>query len=327
MKPLLTTGLRGRFLVAAAAMLLGTATAAGPAAAADPDRVAYYPSGFTADSTGGWVPRPLSIVDGAIQKFDAQSLEILAAGAAEPQVVATKQIVWIRAGWDDASASAGNEAFQQGRYDEAIAPLLEAVQRGPAAWRQQWLLALLSSAAFESGRYAAAFELVGQLDRSDLPAPLLDLLPIAYTPGGTPRAADAARPMLARAEPLVRLLAASVLLTGADAAAAERVLQQLAVQTERPLVARLAEAVLWRRTPPPQVSAAAAAWWDKIDRLPPSIAGGPMVVVADRLQAAGLNDQALEAWLTVQLLASGDGPRSDIASQRVGELRSSDADP
>lgn len=271
--------------------------------AAEVDRVAYLP--VTSDrQQDTWLAQPLLKLSGAIESFDAQQLEITVSGETQPTRIRTERIVWVQPGWDDEDARAGVEAYQAGDWPQAIARMLAALKKRPPVWRQEWLSVKLANAAFEAGRYPAAFELIAQLDRGALPVPMVGQLPIVWS-GRTTDAGltAAAQAKLNAAEPLARLAAASVLLTTTEAPAAQRVLEALAADVERPLVAKLADAQLWRKATPVETARSAPRWQEKTNALPPAMITGPMAAIAERLQAAGEAERAVELWLAVALLS------------------------
>ncbi|WP_164104002.1 tetratricopeptide repeat protein [Candidatus Laterigemmans baculatus] len=276
-------------------------------------------------SDSSWLPQPILHTAGEVLEFTPESLRVDSGepGASEAErrredsleLIASERVVWIEPGWTTTSARQGMEAFEAGRYGESIPLLLEAVRDRPPVWQQQWLTGHMALAAAEAGRYPAALELIAQLSRSRPPTPMLCLLPIRWTA----RAADAsavaaARSQLDAAEPEVRLVAASWMLgsTG-DRTAAERTLRELSSDDAHPWLARLADCVLWRRTAVPQIEAAAAGWLKKIDQLPISLQGGPLLCAADRLAAAGQGERARELALAAALLHRHPRPIAEEA--------------
>lgn len=305
--------------------VVGLASAAATAAASD--RIRYTPeqtrqTGPLNVPSEEWIPQPLVTVIGTIESFNGQWLEILPDGTEEPLRLPSDRLLLVDPGWQDADAVAGVEAYRQADYKEAIPRLLEAVKRRPDAWRQQWLSVRMAVAAFEVNRYPAVLELVAQLDRSELPAVMVGQLPIQWhTPSRNPQLVAAAKSKLTAPEPLVRLIAASMLLGGADSTTAEATLKELSQDGTHPLLARLADALLWRQTPPPETKEEFPRWKQKLERLPIAVRWGPMMVAADRLQAAGEKEQALEWWLAAGLLApQADHPEAARARQRADEL-------
>lgn len=297
------------------------------AAADSPDRIRYTPerldrSDRPSHRTDAWIPQPLITVIGAIESFDRQSLQILPDDAEEPLRLPSDRLLLVEPGWEDADAIAGLDAYRQAAYKEAIPRLLEAIKRRPTAWRQQWLSVRMAVAAYEANRYPAVLELIAQLDRSRLPAVMVGQLPIEWHhTSPNPQRTAAAKSTLAASEPLVRLTAASMLLGGTDSATAEATLRRLSQEGTQPLKARLADALLWRQTPPPETKNEFPRWKQKIKRLPIAVRWGPMMVVAERLQAAGEQEQALEWWLAAGLLApQAEHPAAVRARRRAAEL-------
>lgn len=266
-----------------------------------------------------WLPQPIIETSGAIVQMTDETLQVESRSDDKPTNIAVDRIVWIEPAWASAEAREGMEGFAAGRYGEAIPRLLQAIRSGPPLWQQQWLTAHMAMAAYEAQRYPAALELVGQLERSGAPMPMLALLPIRWTSGSIEApAVIAARARIDAAEPSVRLVAASWLLSNtATRARAERTLDQLAVDTANPWVARLAEAVRWRRTAVPRIEADAPGWLEKIDRLPIGLQGGPLLCAADRLDAVGRGEQARELFLAAALLHRHPRPIADEARAAV----------
>ncbi len=301
-----------------------------PLPAAEVDRIAYLPVSSDRQQDT-WLAQPLLKLSGAIESFDAQQLEITVSGETQPTRIRTERIVWVQPGWDDEDARTGVEAYQAGDWPQAIARMLAALKKRPPVWRQEWLSVKLANAAMEAGRYPAAFELIAQLDRKPLPLPMVGQLPITWS-GRTSDAGliAAAKAKLNAAEPLARLAAASVLLTTAEAPTAQRVLEALAGDAGRPLVAKLADAQLWRMATPVETARSAERWQEKADGLPPATFTGPLAVIADRLQAAGESERAVELWLAVALLspdpASPQARRAKQSAQQLLRTLGRDAD-
>lgn len=276
-------------------------------------------------SASEWLPQPILQTSGEIVEFTAETLrlkspetktgETAKRAGDEVTAIAADRLVWIEPAWSDESARQGMEDFQAGRYGESIPHLLQAVRARPPVWQQQWLTGHMAMAAAESGRYPATLELVGQLARSRPPTPMLCLLPIRWTARPMDASAvAAARASLDATEPAVRLVAASWMLGSAgDRAAAERTLLGLSNDAQHPWIARLAEAVRWRRTPVPQIEAASTEWMEKIDQLPISLQAGPLLCAADRLAAAGFGERAGELYLAVAMLHQHPRPVADEA--------------
>jgi hypothetical protein len=118
------------------------------------------------------------------------------------------------------------------------------------------------------------------------------------------------------------LVAASWLLSSpSDRLVAERVLEALAADRREPALARLAEVVSWRRTPVPQIANAAANWPQLVERLPISLQGGPLLTIADRLEAAGEQARSREFYLTVALLHQHPNTLARYATETLEQVK------
>lgn len=127
-------------------------------------------------------------------------------------------------------------------------------------------------------------------------------------------AVAAARQVLTSPHSEVRLVAASWLLSEPnERELAERTLEALSKDRSQPQLAALATVVRWRRTPVPQIEKLSEEWLRNIDRLPIALQGGPLICVADRLQAAGAAEKARDLWLTVLVLHRLPKPLNDVA--------------
>ena len=99
----------------------------------------------------------------------------------------------------------------------------------------------------------------------------------------------------------VRLVAASWLLTSPARSDAARMLSQLSSDAKRPVIAKLAELVLWRTATPPQVAENANRWSQQLDALPVVLQTGPKLTLAEKFAAAGLQQEAKQLKLALEL--------------------------
>ncbi|WP_153558444.1 hypothetical protein [Roseimaritima sediminicola] len=290
------------------------------------DRVAYLPAENAAAGSEAehrdWRNRPLQVVTGSIQNWNEKHLQIQSAGGQDVTALRSEAVVWVLPHWSDADARAGARAYAEGQLAEAIAKMLAAIKKRPRSWQQEALSVRLAVAAFEAGRYPAAFELIAQLDRGDLPAVLVGQLPIVWS--GRSRDAGliaAAKARLDAPQPLLRLAAASALLSTSEAAAARRTLEDLAGDGTRPIVAKLADAQLWRTATPVETKQSASRWQEKCEAMPPAVTSGPWAAIAERLQTAGETEAALEYWLAVAMLSPDpDHPAAQRARRVAAQL-------
>lgn len=262
-----------------------------------------------------WLPQPLRVSSGTLLEFSRERVRLRPSDGEAVQSIPARRVVWMQPQWRDERASEGMAAFADGRYEEAIGALLAAIKLRPPVHEQYWLTGHLALAAYQANKYAATLELVRSLDASGAPVPVYGLLPVRWrSRPSSPQAVAAAREAVQNESPLVRLVAASWLLSSpADRLVAERILDALAADKQRPDVARLAAVVRYRRASIPQVSTLAKKWMREVETLPIALQAGPWLTVGDRLESAGELAEAREAYLTVALLHQCPRPWTDEA--------------
>ncbi len=271
------------------------------AAAAKPDRVWLAPSKPTA-AQSRWYPQAITVIVGRVVSLDDKQLEILVSGDEVPTRVAAHRVTWIRPGAISDKQSSALQRYADKDYGGALRPLLDSLNDRPPVWRQQWLSMLAADAAWRSSRSEIALELVSQLDTRPLAPYVLAWLPIAWKNDRQPASSVlAAEQRLADKSAAVRLVAASWLLASPSRNQAATVLKQLAADTERPAIAQLAAAVLWRTATPPQVSQHADDWQQQLDELPIVLQTGPMLTLSGRFESAGLEREAKQLKLSLEL--------------------------
>ena len=70
---------------------------------------------------------------------------------------------------------------------------------------------------------------------------------------------------------------------------------------QRPEIAQLAEAVLWRAATPPDVKRSASKWLARLDALPMVLQTGPTATLIDKLRGAGQADAANHLQWSLEL--------------------------
>lgn len=268
-------------------------------------------------------PRSLVRRQGTIDALDDQTLVFSSTGEGGTVQIASSRVIWAEPGFDDPETLQAVARFRSGQFKESISPLLEAITRGPSVWRAQWLSMHLWQAAYRSERYPAVLELVEQIDARPLPALLIGGLPIHWADGRLPPAAvEAANRALAKpsSSPATRLVAASWLLGQSADTSAVRVVETLAEQRERPLLAAIAETLSWRKATPPNLQEHRDRWKSRLSELPLTLYPGPAVLLAHRLEAVGDREQALELFLSVAITPPRPHEMSSFAITRAVSL-------
>lgn len=297
--------------------------AAEPVAAAEPvDTIWLEPATVQRDQRP-FLPRSLVRRHGTIESFDDQSLVFSPAGEDGSLQVASSRVIWAEPGFSDQETIAAVARFRAGQFKESISPLLEAITRRPSVWRAQWLSMHLWQAAYRAQRYPAVLELVEQIDARPSPALLIGGLPIHWADGRLPPAAvEAAHNALAKpsSSPAARLVAASWLLGQSADASAVVVIEAIAEQRERPLLAAIAETLLWRKATPPSLREQRDQWKSRLAELPLTLYPGPAALLAHRLEAIGDREQALELFLSVAVTPPRPHEMSSYANTQAVSL-------
>lgn len=283
------------------------------------DQIWFQPPARSS-SDPGLLPRPIEKVVGKVVKVDNGVFEVEpAAATADSTFVAHQRLVWLEPAWKNQDAAEGMQYFQNAQYAEAITSMFAGIKSGPPVWQQQWLLVHLAQAAFEAERFAPVLQLVGDFSKSRPPENFFGLLPIHWTSRGLPGTAIAeARSKIEADDPVVRLVAASWLLSSPqDRRLAESALEALSADRRNPVVSRYAEVLRWRRTSVPEIPDAAERWIQAVERLPIMLQPGPLLTIADRLQAAGESARARELFHSVALLHQRPRPLADRARREL----------
>ncbi len=310
-----------QFVVAIALLFSGSWAAAA-------DAVWYLPPAASSVGQTGWLPQPLRKLSGTIESFQQGKLQIVVADASSVEGLARREldddrIVWIQVDWsgEGAEVQQAFEDFNNRQFAACLKPMGEYVKRAKPRWRQLIAYGYLMNAAAAVDKHSAALAIAAGFHAAAPPACFYSLLPIAWTRPPINAARDqAAVAGLQHADPAVRVIAASWLLTGTNRQRADAVLARASNDPTDPLLARLADAIRWRTAAGPEVAASLATWERKVDQLPIAVQAGPMTAIADRLQASGRGEEALAWWLSVAELGKQPGELADEAAAKARQL-------
>jgi hypothetical protein len=252
---------------------------------ADCDQVWIEPARATSLQSD-WYPRAIETVSGQVTQFDAEQLRLSKDSGAQSQVVPATRILWVRPDPRSELEAESMRLFAEGEYSASLLKLPEILATKPPVWRQQWITMTAAVAAWKSNRSDIALELVSQLDRRPLPPMVIAWLPIAWTNRSLPDpAVEAASQRLADPSPLVRLVAASWLLSSPQRRQAITTLKQLEAEPRKE-IARFARILSWRTATPPEVIASSDDWQNAIESLPLVWQTGPLTLLVDKLRSA-----------------------------------------
>ncbi len=263
------------------------------------DRVWLSPSHSEAS---GWYPKAIQTIVGEVTRFDKEGLTIRQIGDEKESSFAADRVIWIAPNEVSEKQSIAIGLFEEKKFDEALRALLESLSERPPIWRQQWLSMLAAQAAWRNGQTAIALELVSQLDRRSLPPLVVAFLPLAWNSSRVePSAVADAEKRLNDPSPAVRLVAASWLLTTQKRSEANAILKTLTADSERPDLAKLAEALRWRTAAPPEIEKLADQWQEKLDEMPMVLQVGPTITLIEKFETAGLDREAKRLRASLEL--------------------------
>jgi len=282
------------------------------------------------DDTVRFSPQRIIYRRGVIESFDDKSIRFLDTtddGAEQSKrnllKVPSPRVIWIEPRFEDQATVAAIASFRSGDPKDAIAPLLEAINRRPPVWLAQWLSMHLWQAAFQAQKYPATLALVNQIDSRPMPTVVAGGLPIHWTSEWLPpEALEAARKVLNAEESLeaTKLVAASWIVGNQGDAQAVAVLDAISQQNTRPALAQLAKSLLWRKATPPSIRENRRQWQASLSMLPLTLVSGPSLLLADRLQASGDNETSLELLLSAGVTPPRPHYITRTAKQRAVEL-------
>lgn len=274
---------------------------ASSSSSAQVDKVWIAPTSPTA-AESHWYPKSIETLVGNVVRFDKERIEIMVQGENAPRRMAAYRVVWIEPAKVSQNQAAAIKLFADKNYTAAVKPLIECVDKQTPVWRQQWISMLAANASWRSSRSEIALEIVSQLDARPLTAYVLAWLPIAWESERIQAAAmTAAEQRIGDKSAAVRLVSSSWLMQSPSRTQAAAVLSELAVDRDRPVIAQLAETVLWRAAPPPEVIKKHSQWQERIAALPIVLQTGPTILLADKCEAAGLDPIAKKLKLMREL--------------------------
>jgi hypothetical protein len=195
----------------------------------------------------------------------------------------------------------GRQRLATGEYDSAKAALEKAKSAAKATWQKNEIEALIAQCELGLGEIDAAASRMAALVKDDPDSRLLGYLPLAWVDSfQTPSPANLAS--WAKDEsPVLKLLAASWMLSGDKRKEAAAQLEKISSGPSRRL-AILAEAQLWRSKLPTARQLDGQRWLERTASFPEDLQAGPYYIAG---QAAARTDQPLraaEAWMRIALM-------------------------
>ncbi len=255
-----------------------------------------------------WDPRQLFEDAGVVLEWDSQRTVLVRSSAKNGTTIPGDFVVRIEPSWANESAEKIHRFFAERQYQAVVTSGKEAINSGLPRWQQRVILAEMIESYSAMGRPNLAGILFVSLAKEDCPQLLLATIPL---PWGERSFADAD---LARIQSLsdgwivqesdpVQLLGAAWLISGAKRLNAIETLEKLAKNSKSPIIGAYARAQLWRTVPPAEIlSDRLPRWLAERDKLLVPMQAGPTMLLAERLQQAGLSNLAIPEWLRIATL-------------------------
>lgn len=260
-----------------------------------------------------WNPPEVSVESAVVLDWNDKDLIVVRRDSMDKVVLPSPNIIRMEPRWENELAASLHSDFLNGRYAEAIAKggrILgqKSEQPGTPRWQQRVLIAELVECSIATNRWERACLLYSALAKDQPPPLLLTAMPIPWTTTTAEirdraKIQEAATAWLEDARPPMQLMGAAWLLDSDRREESIRALNRLAQSSEKTVIAKYAEAQLWRSYAPKELSGERLAQWTAHrDSMPIPFQAGPSFLMAEKLSVAGATPRALEEYLRVGLL-------------------------
>ena len=242
---------------------------------------------------------------GTVVEFTGANLQFRHASGREEKISADR-VVEILGAWKK-SHKAANAFFAEGNFEAAEAKYRAALRDEDRLWVQRRVLSQLTWCYRYLGRTGDAVQAFLPLYRSDPQTPHFPSIPLTWTTGQPELDLErqAGEWMQDPDSAAARLVGASWLLSSARRAEAIKILRQF-VSHPDPRMVFLAEAQLWRTQVATSRPEDVSRWQERIERMPPTIRGGPYYVLGQALRRQEMHEQAAISFMRTAILYAAE---------------------
>ncbi len=257
-----------------------------------------------------WDPRELFEDSGIVLEWDDQKIVLIRPGAAKETIIPGDFVVRLEPSWANESGEKIHRLFSERQYQSVIKQGNDAIKSGLPRWQQRVLLAEMIESCSALGKPNIAGTLFVSLAKETPPQLLLATIPLpwgetAFEDADLSKIQSLSEGWITQDSEAVQLLGAAWLLSGAKRPLAIETLEGLAKKSKSPFVSAYARVQLWRIVPPADVlSDRLPRWLSERDKLLVPMQAGPTMLLAERLQQAGLTNLAIPEWLRIATLHS-----------------------
>ena len=259
----------------------------------------------TAHADTVWLRPPsggeLYAVEGTIADYTGEALTLVQP-TGRPKRYPAERVARIETVYT-APHVAGRQLLEMKKWIDAASRLVAASREESRKWARRQALADLMRSYAALGQTKQAGDLMIALASSDPATPAWSEAPLPWFASDAISVSDA-RAWLARSEDSARLLGAAWLLGTSDRAIAMTELRTL-TRSERPSIARLAEAQLWRLDLQRADDAQVDRWASRVQSLPAILRPGPRHLLAQAYLRQKRYDEAALAALEAPLTGAG----------------------
>lgn len=224
--------------------------------------------------------------------------------------------------WLSEDAAGANKAFESGSFSDVIRLGKLAIAGGQLpSWQQRFLVAKMVEAFWQSNQKVIAGKLFLSLLKDSSPSLVYASAPLTWQPTKMDSATtEVALGWVKESESYdSQLLGASWLLGTSDSSGAIEALQRVSRQPNVHL-ARLATAQLWRVATPKEVASKFQEWRTVRDLLPVALQLGPTLTIAEKLERASLQAEALDEYIRVIAVEPPKSYACILAKKRASEI-------
>jgi hypothetical protein len=224
--------------------------------------------------------------------------------------------------WLSEDASEANKAFESGSFADVIRRGKLAIAGGQLpSWQQRFLVTKMVEAFWQSNQKVIAGRLFLSLLKDTSPPLVYAWAPLIWQPTKVDSAmTEVALVWIKESESFdSQLLGASWLLETSDSSGAIEALQRV-TRLPNLQLARLATAQLWRVATPKEVASKFQEWRSVRDLLPVALQLGPTLTIAEKLERASLQTEALDEYIRIIAVEPSKSFASMLAKKRASEI-------
>lgn len=256
----------------------------------------------TSANADSWFPGSITQHKGIIKSLDHLALRMIVDESPTETTFAAHRVLWIEFGKVSEKESSLTTLFREQKRPESLLLLRDVLREPLPRWRKKWRMIQAANSMWNVTGDSSAFQMMSAIGSEPLPPLILASLPVAWTRSNSERTELNVGQFEANVKtPEQRLVFLSWRLRALGRDRAIAAIEMLTNDKTRPYVGKLADTLRWRLANPNEVRENAKLWEAKIDALPMVLQVGPTLMLIEKLEAAGLAEDAKRLRLSLQL--------------------------